>query len=120
MSKDKYLFKVEWWNVYDDADETDYGIIIAESYVDAVHELTTTFSWINNISIEILDDGGEDIFWLNKENYDALRINNNYLNEGPLVTIEKCGCDIPVSSEEDEFFAGLNEYHDEDFEDDEC
>jgi len=49
-----YIFKVDWYKDYNDADESSYGTIGAESYEEAMHHIEKRFPNINKIEIRSL------------------------------------------------------------------
>lgn len=64
-----YIFKVVWYNDYDDVDWTSYGTIGAESFEEAMYHIEERFPSIFKIEIRSLfaNDG---FTFLTKEEYE--------------------------------------------------
>jgi hypothetical protein len=66
-----FCFRTNWYDEWDDKDETTYGVVMAESYSDAVAKITKRFKYSR--SIEINDMGDQDFVFIDEKVYEKIK-----------------------------------------------
>lgn len=105
----EYLFNCDWYDTFRDKEMHSQGIVMADTYSEAMEKLEHRLPYVNNIHITEYEE--MDFIWLNKELYDKIsNSENEYGLDDPdeeLEKIETCGPQVsppdwPENEEVDE------------------
>lgn len=75
----EYVFKANWYNDYDEKNETSRAIVMAESYAEAMRKIEQRLPYLT--SCEITEINEQDFVWLSEENYQKVLNTNEGLDD---------------------------------------
>lgn len=54
-----YVYKIDWWDDYDEKEKNEMGLLFAQNYYQAIHILGHWYGeqYINKIEMEVIEDG---------------------------------------------------------------
>lgn len=87
----EYLFKADWYDEYDDKELTSYGLVMGNSYAEAMEKIERRLPYAHNI--EITEYFESNFVWMNKSNYERLKNGDEDMfdQEEEKEEIVKCG-----------------------------
>ena len=67
----EYLFKADWYDEYENKELTSYGLVMGNSYAEAMEKIEKRLPYACNIEITEYDES--NFVWMNKSHYERLK-----------------------------------------------
>lgn len=113
MMLNQYAFKADYYDTYNEKEETAYAIVFGKNYADVMEKIATRFPELYHLEINRLFE--TDFVWLNEKNYNLVKDDQDDrgldMDEEPEEEkIEKCGPDLSAPDWPNETVADRNIY----------
>lgn len=95
----EYLFKADWENEYENKEMTSYGLVMGNSYAEAMEKIERRLPYAHNI--EITEYFESNFVWMNKSNYERLKNGDEDMFDQEEKEEEIIKCGQPSSNPKD-------------------
>lgn len=112
MTLNQYAFKADYYDTYEDKEETAYAIVFGKNYADVMEKIAARFPELYHLEINQLFE--TDFVWLNEKNYNLVKDDQDDrgldIDEPEEEKIEKCGPEASRPDWPNETIADRNIY----------